>query len=179
MYRVFPWAETAPRASPGHPLFVPAPQGAGRLDNPDHYRVLYLSDSPAGAVAEAFGEFGTWSSALFRGLPGLAGSRRALATYELEGAAVVDLDDAQNLLDRKLRPSQVVTRNRAVTRRWALHVFLEKRWAGVRWWSYYEPDWGSFGLWEVSRLTAADVVRLAPTHDAVQEAGRVLRRPWR
>lgn len=137
-----------------------------------------MSDQAAGAVAEAFGEFATWSAALFKGSPVLPGSRRALAAYELENTRIIDLDDPQNLVKHGLRPSQVVTRNRRVTQRWALDLFRKKRWGGVRWWSYYEPDWASFGLWTLAGLRVVNVSPLSQRHPAVQEAMRVLRRPW-
>jgi hypothetical protein len=47
----------------------------------------------------------------------------------------------------------------------------------VRWWSYYDPCWGSIGLWELSGLTVRSVEVL---HDldqpAVVEAADVLNR---
>jgi hypothetical protein len=53
LYRVFPFHPDSSADKPGGALYVP-PQGAGRIDNPDLYTVLYLSDAPVGAIAEAF-----------------------------------------------------------------------------------------------------------------------------
>jgi hypothetical protein len=86
---------------------------------------------------------------------------RALAQYSLEDAAAVcDLDDAQRLVEMALRPSEVVTKDRAVTQRWALELYNSNRWAGARWWSYYDPRWGSFGLWDVRALRVTGVTVL-------------------
>ncbi|MGH2755128.1 MAG: RES family NAD+ phosphorylase [Actinomycetota bacterium] len=178
LHRVFPYLEDAKKGEPGHPLYVPATQGSGRVSNPEHYLVLYASDDPSGAVGEAFGNHALWTPALLEGPPLLAGSRRALATYEVE-AEVLDLDDPVALVDREIRPSRVVTRDRSVTQAWALDIFREDRWAGVRWWSYHRPEWGSFGMWDVSGYTAVDIEPLEATSEALTEAARLLNRPWR
>lgn len=164
----------ARRGAAGHPLYLPTPQGAGRLDNPEHYRVLYASDHPAGAVAEAFGNHAVWTAALLAGPPALPGSIRALVSYATSSSRVLDLDDARALLARRLRPSEVVTRDRAVTQPWALAAYREKRWAGIRCWSYYDPRWGSIGLWDTSGLRVASVEPLSFQHPAVTEASGVL-----
>lgn len=169
----------ARRGAAGHPLYVPPVQGAGRLDNPEHYLTLYASDAPAGAVAEAFGNLAFWSEELFLGRPSIPKSTTVLATYELKDAAVLDLDDAEALLSRTLKPSDVITRDRTVTQRWALDVYRERRWAGVRWWSYHDPRWGSFGVWAVDRLRVEEIEVLTRDHPAVLEAGSVLARLWR
>lgn len=162
LYRVLPYLRGARAGTPGHPLFVPHSTGAARVDNPGQYDVLYLGDTAAGAIAEAFGWAPRWDASLFRGIPALRGSVRALAAYELadDRAAVCDLDDAQRLVDLGLRPSQVVTRDRSVTQRWAADIHGRGSFAGVRWWSYYDPRWGSYGLWDVSALRVASVTVL-------------------
>jgi hypothetical protein len=175
LYRVFPWVDSARRAEPGHPLYVVPTQGAGRVDNPEHYVVLYASDEPAGAVAEAFGNLSTWSPVLFEGPPSVPGSVRAIARYTL-GANVLDLDDPRHLVARKLRPSRVITRRRDVTQTWALSVFGEQRWAGVRWWGFHNPDWGSYGIWDTKHLQLQEVEALHPEHPAVDGAARALAR---
>lgn len=178
LHRVFPWRRDVAEGEPGHPLFVPRPQRTGRLDDPGEYLVLYLSDHPAGAVAEAFGNLSPWTEAMFR-TRSLAGSVSAFATYEFDGP-VLDLDDPRALLERGLRPSHVVTRDRETTQRWALDIFRERRFAGARWWSYYDPRWGSFGIWERTSLrVVGEPVPLARDHPAVVEAGDVLLRTWR
>ena len=82
LYRVFPHFEDSADDEPGGALFVPSP-GGGRLDNPGIYSVLYLSDSPPGAIAEAFGRFPEWAPAMLEGGSAMKGSVRAIATYSL------------------------------------------------------------------------------------------------
>lgn len=175
LYRVFPWLEDAPRGAAGHPLHVPTVQGAGRIDNPESYAVLYASDSAVGAVAEAFGNHATWTEELFL-VPSLPGARRALATYAADRVTILDLDDASALLERGLKPSEVVTRDRARTRRWALEVFRERRWDGIRWWSFHDPDRGSCGLWRTVGLTVLEVAALTLDAPPVIEAATLLHR---
>ena len=179
-FRVFPWLPDAKtRDKPGHPEHVPTGQGKGRIDNPEHYAVSYLAEEAAGAVAEAFGDLHEWTDGMFS-FPGL-GARRALGVYELSGRhAVLDLDDAQHLLDRGLRPSEVVGRDRGVTQAWALSAWKEKRgprrrWAGVRWWSVRDPSWHVCGVWS-GDLRVVDIEVLALDHPAVVEAARILGR---
>jgi hypothetical protein len=162
LYRVLPYVSSARARTPGHPLFVPPSTGAARVDNPGLYDVLYLGDSAAGAMAEAFGWSPTWDASLFRGIPALPGSVRALATYELDDAvaSVCDLDDAARLVELGLRPSDVVTRDRTVTQRWSADIHARGDFAGVRWWSYYDPRWGSFGLWDTAALRVVSVTVL-------------------
>ena len=74
------------------------------MDNPEHYRVLYASDSAAGAVAEAFGNHAVWTEQLFRGRPALPGSRTCLARIDTRGLRALDLDDPRALVERDLRP---------------------------------------------------------------------------
>jgi hypothetical protein len=175
LYRVFPWVEKAGRAQTGHPLHIPPVQGAGRIDNPGDYRVLYVSDSPVGAVAEAFGNHAVWTSDLFR-VPALPDARRALAAYQTDRVEVLDLDDARSLLDRELRPSDVVTRDRERTRRWSLAIYRERKWAGIRWCSLQDPDRGAYGLWKISALTVLDVISLDINHAVVTETARLMNR---
>ena len=61
----------------------------------------------------------------------------------------------------------------------ALAIFGEKRWAGVRWWSYHDPRWGSFGLWNPAKLRCSEVFRLTPDEPALREAAQVLARLWK
>lgn len=178
LYRVFPWLEGAPGGDLGHPLHLHAPQGSGRVDNPEHYLTLYACDAEVGAVGEAFGNFSLWTPGLLEGSPILPGSRRALVTYDVGAIEVLDLDNPGSLIERDLKPSRVVTRDRAVTQRWALSVFSEKRWNGVRWWSYHFPEWGSFGIWDPGPLEIADIRPLAEETDLVREAASILNRIW-
>ena len=177
LFRVFPYLAAAKPGEPGGALYVP-PQGGGRIDNPDVYSVLYLSDSAPGAIAEAFGRFPEWTASALDGAPGLSGSRRALARYRLEdaGAAapVCNLDDPKQLLSLRLRPSDVVSRDYARTRLWARRIYEKRRWVGVRWWSYYDPSWSSFGLWHLHHLRIEQVIPLTLDHPALLEASRAI-----
>lgn len=175
LYRVLPWVPDAVPGEPGHPLFVPS-LNAGRIDNVEHYETLYASDAPAGACAEAFGYLRVWSESMLRGSPSLPGSSQALAVYELGDTPICDLDDAERLMRLGLRPSQVVTRDRSVTRTWALRIFEEGRWGGIRWWSYYDPRWGSLGVWSVDSVEVTSVVALSIDDAAILEAADILKR---
>lgn len=167
LYRVLPYLDNAANGVPGHPLYVPASTGTNRIDNPDSYDTLYLGDGPVCAVAEAFGWAPRWNAGLLRGSPSLPGSIRALVRYELgDDAHVCDLDDTGRLTDLGLRPSRVVTRDRDVTQAWARELYDVGQFAGVRWWSYYNPDWGSIGLWNTTALSVTDIVELTVDHPA-------------
>jgi hypothetical protein len=176
LYRVLPYLRAAAADELGHPLYRPPSRGNNRVDNPGHYQTLYLGDDPAGAMAEAFGTFSRWNRGLFRGTPALTGSVRALVSYELaDAAAVCDLDNADTLVDLGLRPSQVVTRDRNVAQAWALKLYEGGSYVGVRWWSYYDPCWGSYGLWDTRLLTVTGIEILDDVaHPAFVEAARVL-----
>jgi hypothetical protein len=181
VHRVFPAIDGAAPGEPGHATYLPSVQGGGRLDNPDHYVMRYFAEVPAAAVAERFGELDTWSSPMFT-LNG--GARLSLATFEL-GAVdrLLDMDDAQVLVDRALRPTQVVRRDLAVTQAWALKIHQERasargrrRWDGIRWWSWYRPEWPVLGIW-AGEPELVDVQPLDLRHPAVQEAATLLGRP--
>jgi hypothetical protein len=82
------------------------------LDNPGLYSVLYLSDAPAGAIAEAFGRFPEWSAAMLEGSPSLPGSARAIARLHLpDDARICNLDDPAVLQTLGLHPSDIVSRD--------------------------------------------------------------------
>ena len=138
--------------------------------------MLYASTSLAGAIGEAFGNLAEWSPRLFV-TPAHPGGTRALAVYELEDR-LLDPDDPKALLDRDLRPSRIVTRDRTVTQRWALGIFEEGRWAGVSWWSFWNPAWASCGVWSIDRLVLVGVEPLTDRLDAVHAARETLARPW-
>lgn len=176
LYRVFPYLAAAAPGQPGGALYLP-PQGGGRLDNPGFYSVLYMSSHAAGAIAEAFGRFPEWTAGMLVGNPSLPGSVRALARYQLpEDSEICNLDDPHRLLSLGLRPSDVVSRDYAHTRAWARRIFEEGRWTGIRWWSYYDPQWASLGIWNTASLELLEVVRLTLAYPALLEAGRIIAR---
>ena len=176
LYRVFPYIAASADDEPGSAVYVP-PQGGGRLDNPGLYSVLYLSDAPAGAIAEAFGRFPERNEAILEGPPSLPGSAGVLARFYLpDDAAVCNLDDPALLHSLGLRPSEVVSRDDARSRAWARTIYERGKWPGVRWWSYYDPQWAGFALWNVSRLQLKNVKLLRLDEPALVDAGRTIAR---
>lgn len=178
LYRVFPWLERASADEPGHALYVAPPQGYGRLDNPEHYLTLYASDQREGAVGEAFGNLAIWTEDLLDGPPSLPGSRRAIATFDASAATIINLDDPRTLVERELRPSRVVTRDRDVTQAWALQIHQEGEWSGIRWWSFHNPDWGSFGIWDLESMKLVEVIPLDDERPLVEEVANQMGRSW-
>jgi len=174
-FRVHYWVPGALPGENGHPLYVWPRQGSGRIDNPAHYLTLYVADSPQCAVAETFGNHATWTTDLYQGLPTLPGSVRALSEFD-GSPSILDMDDASTLLAQGLRPSRVVTRHRIHTQAWALGVFISIGGAGVRWWSYHDPDWGAVGIWDQSSLSLVQTTPLSHRHPAVLGAAAVLSR---
>jgi hypothetical protein len=175
-YRVFPFVASSALHEPGGALYIPA-QGSGRLDNPELYSVLYLSDAAAGAIAEAFGRFPEWTPAILGGSPDLPGSVRAIARYQLaDDAALCNLDNPDQLRELGLRPSEVVSREYVRTRAWARRIFEQGVWVGIRWWSYYEPQWASIGLWDIRRLAVEEIRVLRLDDAALIEASRMILR---
>ncbi len=174
LYRVFPFVPESAPDEPGGALYRPS-RGGGRLDNPDSYSVLYLSDAAAGAIAEAFGRFPEWTPAILRGSPSLPGSVRALAEFRLpDDAPVCDLDDPEQLSALHLLPTDVVSRDYLRTRAWARRIYEQGAFVGVRWWSYYDPRWASLGLWDISRLTLLQVRTLHLEDPKILEASRTI-----
>lgn len=176
---MFLWSagETDPLRN-GHPLFVWPRQGAGRVDDrAGEYLVLYAGDSPEGAVAEALGNYARWTTLVLDPPPAAPpGSVLALARCRGE-LSVRDLDDPHVLVDLGLRPSAVVTRERAVTQGWARSIFDSGGHAGVSWWSYRDPRWRSYGIWDRSELSVVDEPEpLAIDHPALLRASEIISR---
>jgi hypothetical protein len=179
LFRVFPYLAKSQDDEPGGALHVPS-QGGGRMDNPGMYSVLYLSDSAAGAIAEAFGRFPEWTPSILEGIPSLSKSVRALARYQLGNSGkeipICNLDDPAQLLALGLKPSDIVSRDYTRSRAWARRIYEQRTWTGVRWWSYYDPAWSSFGLWDIKRLVRSQVTPLRLDHPALLEASRTIAR---
>ena len=179
VYRCFAWNERARPDQPDAPLWFPRVfQGDGRHDNPDVYGCLYLTDRDASAVVEQLARFrGQRLIApmlVRRGLP------LAVAAIELaDDADLVDLDDPLVLRRRRLRPSVVATRARAITQPQALAVYRETGAAGLRWWSVHESLWANYTLFDraVGRLRVRDVRELDIDDSAVAEAAEFLGLP--
>lgn len=184
VYRVFPYLASAGPDEPGDPGYLHTGQGKGRLDNPDRYRCWYVALDASGAVGEVFADLLKWREEMFP-FPAIAGARRALGVYEIpDDTPLLDLDDARNLLDRGLRPTQVIERNRPATQAWALRAFEEAdrdgtpKWSGVRWWSFHRPQWRVLGVWGRTPQNV-DVEDLDLEHPAIVDAARALAKPIR
>jgi hypothetical protein len=177
LYRVFPYLTGAAEGEPGHPLYVYPAQGKGRWDNRSLYLCRYLATSPEAAIGETFGNLATWSTAMLE-FPALPGSERRLGVYRLDEEAhpLLDLDDSQVLVDRSIRPTHVVIRNRPRTQGIAARIYEEDRWAGIQWWSYHCPEWTVACLWEEDNLTVQAVESIAG-HPALNDAATVLAKP--
>jgi RES domain len=173
LYRVFPFDANARPSEPGGATFVPRSSG-NRISNPELHDEMYLSNTPAAALGEAFGRFDTWTEAIFTQM----GKSFALATFEMpDGAAICDLDDAGRLLAYELSPSEVVARDRSVTKIWAARIYQSKKWLGIAWWSRYNSRWRSVGLWSRRQLRLRGGPEVLSTeHSAVQEAAALLPR---
>lgn len=149
LHRCFAWNERArPSAADGALWFPREFQGEGRHDNPDVYGCLYLADRELSCVVEQLARFRgqrlTASLLRRRGLP------LALATLELEDdVTLIDLDDPRTLTRRRLRPSLVATRERAITQPQARTLY-DGGAGGLRWWSTYEAQWVNVTLFDVA-----------------------------
>ena len=176
LYRVFPHLPSVEEDKPGHPLFVYPRQGAGRWDNPDLYLARYLGVGPEVAIGEAFAHLRSWRPEMLV-RPDLPGSVRRLATYRFdeEDHPLLDLDDAQALLGRGIRPTDVVIRDRPKTQRIAADIFRDGRWAGIKSWSYHRPQWQVVTLWKAPNLGVVSVEDIAG-HPALAEAADALPR---
>ncbi|MDQ2679695.1 MAG: RES family NAD+ phosphorylase [Candidatus Eremiobacteraeota bacterium] len=179
VYRVCIYLPNAAPNEPGGVFFIPPNQAGTRIGNSKHYQTLYVGDSAAGVCAEAF-NFGRyrlrWTSEMLRGRPDIPGSYRALAWYDLEDATVLcNLDDPSELLAQSLRPSEIITRDYAQSQAWALRLFQQRKWRGLRWWSYHDARWASVGLWSRDIIKAHGVERLTMSNPALSEAADVLK----
>ena len=158
LYRVFPHNPRAATEEPGGALFSPF-GGASRIDNPQLYRVLYAAFEAECAIAELFGAIPAWTAEM---LVHASGYRYVLATLEApDEPPLWNMDDAEHLAQLHLKPSDVVKRDRERTQAWAERVFSMKRYRGIRWWSYYSPQWTSCGLWDVTGVSVQAVEQLA------------------
>ena len=133
---------------------MPPASGQNRIDNADLYAVLYISAEPHAAIAEALGRIELWRPATFLHP---SGRPLALATFEApDDLPPFELTAVEALRSIGVtRPTDVVTRDRAITQAWARTIFERGGFAGVRWWSYYNPDWPVVGLWDHKSLTLA------------------------
>lgn len=174
LYRVFPRVPRARPGQPGHGLYVHPDQGTNRWDNPDLYRAGYFAATAEGAVGETFADRTRWRADMLP-FPALAGAMRELGTYRIDEEAhpLLDLDDARTLLDRGIRPSRVVWRNRPATQALARGIFEERRWSGLTWWSMHRPQWALVCLWDTDVLTLERTDALVGSTALVEAAERL------
>lgn len=171
LFRVFPFDSNAAPNEKGGVLYTPG-STAGRIANPDLYRELYLSLEPEAAIAETLGRLPIWHPDDFLRANG---NRLALTTYELpDDAPIIDLNSVKALAEFGIeRPSEVVTRNRKITQGWARTIFERGAYVGARWWSFYNPDWTSVGLWNTDRMRVIGTPEsLNPEHPLVQKTAK-------
>lgn len=174
LYRCLPYLASASEGNAGHPLFQPFRQATGRIDNPSFYKVFYAALTPTAAVGEAFGDEARWSRETFESPPNLPDSVRSLVAYDVPNLRLVNLDDPNELVGRDLRPSWVVTGNRSVTQGWALNIFREENYQGIRWWSRRISEWVVVGMWDWDAPTFHEATPLSVDHEAVREAATFL-----
>jgi hypothetical protein len=176
VYRCFAWNREA-RTGPDTPLWFPRPyQGRGRHDNPHAYGVLYVTASAASALVETLAQFR--GQRLVPAMLRQRGLPLAVAEIEVdEDAAIIDLDDPRALVRERLRPSQVATRDRAVTQPQALGLYeRHPRAAALRWWSTHEASWPNLTIFDrAAALLRVRDVGVAETGDErVREAADLL-----
>ncbi len=178
LYRVFPFIREAGPAREGGALYVARDsQGSGRHDNPGSYGALYVSRAAESAVAERIQAF-RGQELRDSDLRRRDGNTWALA--EIDDASLgwlVDLDDPPQLTRRRLRPSVVASRDRALTRPIALAIFAEGA-AGLAWWSTLESRWINVTLF-AERVRAQLVLATEPTtltvrHPVLRSAAELL-----
>jgi RES domain len=178
LFRVFDWDGASLGRSAGGPLYVArGRQGAGRHDAPAKYGAWYCSRSAVSAVAEAI-KFLQGQTLEESDLVRPDGTRRALARLTLDRTErVVDLDDPRVLAVRRLRPSQVATRNRVTTQRIAASIF-DAGATGFLWWSTLEAAWTNATLFYERAITDLALrqppVPLTPELPEVRQAAESL-----
>lgn len=177
VYRVIPYLPASKKGALGHPLFFPKNRNVHRVDNPGHYKVAYFAADAQCAFAEKFGYQKQWNDLTLRPDKSLLKSKWALVSYEINNISpIFDMDNASNLLKLQIKPSRVVTRDRAITQAWALRVFEVKKNSGVSWWSFHSSDWVTLGIWELDNLKVKKIELLSLEHPAVQPAAEVIKK---
>lgn len=150
----------------------------GRFDFPGaHHGILYLSELPEHAVAEAIQ--GYRNQRLGPADLRVSGRTLALAStgpHPDVGRGVVDLCDADVLARLEINPDDIAARTRATTQRIAGKLYAVGN-SGLRWWSAFFGEWHTVVLfWD--RLPTPLVFReptpLTLEEPAVREAAHQL-----
>ncbi|MBW3570828.1 MAG: RES family NAD+ phosphorylase [Gemmatimonadetes bacterium] len=187
-WRVFPWKRGAADGAPFSARYIPpaGTQTGGRFDlgTPS---VLYLAQSPAHALAELLqGHRGKaiTSEHLVRSDPNLPGTYyplslvRAALPEEIEDR-IADLANPSVLLTLDVRPDQLASHDREVTRAISRRMHAAAaRYAGFRWWSALTGEWHVTVLF-LDRADVASIDYTVPepldiSHPAISEAARFL-----
>ncbi len=152
----------------------------GRWDNSDLYDSWYFSRSQVGAVAESFYSKSRWIPEVFL-TP--QGHPRAIAEFELsqDEPELLDLDDAETLLELDIAPSRVVVHDLGVTQTLARRIFETsgEQFSGLSWWSSQMPSETSVVLWGSEGepppgIRLVGIQNLSVEHPAVIEAAAKL-----
>jgi hypothetical protein len=93
-----------------------------------------------------------------------------------DDAPICNLDDPVVLHTLGLRPSDIVSRDYTRGRARAQRIYEQRGWFGVRWWSYYNSQWASFGLWNFGQLKLEEVNLLRLDDPAFLDASRTIAR---
>ena len=157
LYRVFDWDRSSLGRGDGGPLFVARrAQGAGRHDNPSQYGAWYCARQRVSAVAESLQRFRgqTLEDGDFVRSDGRI---KALVSLEIDDdVRLVDLDDPEELVRRRLRPSHVATLRRDGTQPIASAIFTDGA-CGLSWWSTIDANWTNVTLFHERALPLARV----------------------
>jgi hypothetical protein len=157
LHRVFPWNPESHESEPGGAFFVPrSKQGQGRHDLPDLDGVLYCSLHPVSAIAEFIQGFrGQTISAIHLQRPDEL--TLSLANFELRDSNnIMNLDDPNTLVKHKILPSQIMTRDRSVTRAISRRLYVAGA-GGLLWPSSLEFSWINASLFESRALPLLSV----------------------
>jgi hypothetical protein len=148
LYRVFPWNPQSRDTESGGAFFIARDkQGQGRYDIPHLDGVYYCGQERVSAVSEFIQAFRgqTVTDAHFERPDGLV---MAIVHFELDPSVpLMNLDDPKILMQLKIRPSQVLTRNRDTTRSLAERLYAQGN-AGFLWPSALEASWTNASLFE-------------------------------
>ena len=188
-WRVFPWNPGAVDGAPLSARYVPpaGSQSGGRFDlgTPS---VLYLAESPAHAVAELLQRFRggeITAEQLVRRDADEPTTYHPLSLVRAELpdeviARLPDFADTAVLVRLKIRPDQLASHDRAVSREIARRVHAASAsYPGFRWWSALTGEWHVTVLF-LDRVDPASIVYSTPQplqigHPVVREAAQFLR----
>lgn len=172
LYRVFPWDPDAAEDEIGGVFYSPRQkQGAGRHDVPHLDGVLYSSLTAQSALAE-FIQFyrGRKISKIHLRRPDKLITSMAHFEYR-NSARLVDLDDPDVLVRFHLKPSQVMTHDRSVTRNMAETLYASGA-KGLLWPSALEASWINATLFTTRcRGSLSLIGKIAPVTLVMPEMG--------